>query len=155
MVPRLHKAVAPNVTCLIMRAPRDLVHGDERVWHTIRSQKWFMEDASAKEIVTRIWGTARHNSPRYECLVASPMPYKFGAYLGGERASANGGLGIIIRYHTSVTLKSPFNHINSKAAHDGHKIQLCGCGYVARPIARSLQLTGKQGCLAWSNSICL
>ena len=99
MVPRLHNAVAPNVTWRIMRAPGVLVHGDERVWHTIGSQKWFMEDASAKEIVTRIWGTVRHDAPRCECLVASPMPYKFGAYLGGERASANGGLDIIIKYH--------------------------------------------------------
>lgn len=99
MVPLLHGVVAPNVTCRIMRVPGSWYKVVSECGTATRSQKWFMEDASAKEIVTRIWGTGRHNAPRCECLVASPIPYKFGAYLGGERASANGGLRILIKDH--------------------------------------------------------
>lgn len=45
------------------------------------------------------------------------------------------------------------NHINSKVAHDGHKIQLWL--WTSGPTNRKpLQSTGKQGCLAWITSIC-
>lgn len=53
----------------------------------------------SKEIVTWIWATARHNALQCECVVASPIPCKFGGYPGGERASANDGLRILIKYH--------------------------------------------------------